>query len=91
MRALLLHGEKANNKFNNARGLWPYIAHVWESKSEVSSTDADVDKSSNSSLVSKLSKRLAHCFFRLKSAHVIAIAAAYNNRSILDALRAKEQ
>lgn len=31
LKAILLHGERANSKFNNCRGLWPYLAQIWES------------------------------------------------------------
>ena len=32
IRALLLPNEQANHKFNSARGVWPYLASIWESQ-----------------------------------------------------------
>ena len=31
-RAILLPTEETNQKLNSARGLWPYLAHIWESQ-----------------------------------------------------------
>ena len=30
-RAIILPNEQLNQKLNSARGLWPYLAHIWES------------------------------------------------------------
>ena len=31
-RAIILPNEPLNQKLNSARGLWPYLAHIWESQ-----------------------------------------------------------
>ena len=88
MKIILLQSESANAKFNNCRGLWPYIAQVWESKQvEIAS-----HKSSNTdNNVTKLCKRLANCFFKLNQSNVAAIASSFNNQVILQTLREKEE
>ena len=62
MKVILIQSEAANARFNNCRGLWPYIAQVWESKQVEVATH---QQSSNDNNVTKLCKRLANCFFKL--------------------------
>ena len=79
MKVILLQSEAANARFNNCRGLWPYIAQVWESKQvELASKSAPSDNN-----VAKLCKRLANCFFKLNQSNVAAIASSFNNQAIL--------
>ena len=85
-KAILLHGEQSNSKYNNCRGLWPYIAQIWESKQGQPAAEAS-NKADN---ITKLCKRLAYCFFRLNMSNVAAIASSYHNQAILKTLRTKE-
>ena len=83
-RAIVLPTEQLNQKLNSARGVWPYLAHVWESQPSDEFHNKPIDEVTKQ--VIQLKDRVIQCLLDMNNHNIRGIACCFNNESILKSL-----
>ena len=83
-RGIILANENMNQKLNSARGIWPYLAHIWESQPSDEFHHKAIDETTKQ--VIQLKDRIIQCIIDMNNHNLKGIASCFNNDSILKCL-----
>ena len=90
MRAIVLTGERMNQTLNSARGIWPYLASIWDSMPSDEFHHRVLDDHSSKAVI-QLKDRIVACLLDMSSHNLKGIASCYNNDAILKMLGRRKE
>jgi len=88
-RGIILPNEPMNQKLNSARGIWPYLAHIWESQPSDEFHHRAIDETTKQ--VIQLKDRIIQCIIDMNNHNLKGIAACFNNDAILRCLGRRKE
>lgn len=89
LRAIILPTESMNQKLNSARGVWPYLAHIWESQASDEFHHKTVDETSKA--IIQLKDRVIQCIVDMNNHNLKGISSCFNNDAILRCLGRRKE
>ena len=91
MRSIVLWTEQMNQRLNSARGVWPYLASVWDAQPGDDFHHRVIDDVSSNKWVIQLKDRVVACLLDMANHNLKGISSCYNNDAILKVLGRRKE